>query len=96
VPSCGPEVPGGQPTCGTIETGTSAIAMELLRAVADGREEAAGQLAQALAEHVLATPAVRAALLVRKGGPLVIARAVGLAERVLEVVAAETRAARPA
>jgi hypothetical protein len=72
------------------------IALERLHAVADGREDAAGQAARALAERVLATPAVRAALLVREGGPLVIARAVGLAERVLEDPSAEARAARPA
>jgi hypothetical protein len=35
----------------------------------EGREEVAGRMAQALAERVLAMPAVRAALLVREEGP---------------------------
>jgi hypothetical protein len=96
VPPCGPEVPPVEPTFGTVDIRASTIAVDLLRAVADGREEVAGRLADALAERVLATPAVRAALLVREGGPLVIARAVGLAERVLDGLAAEKRPVRPA
>jgi hypothetical protein len=56
----------------------------LLEAVAGGREHEAAQLAEALANLVLSAPAIRAALQVRDGGPLAIARAVGLAERVLQ------------
>ena len=71
------------------------MATELLRAVADGREDAARQFSEALADHVLSTPVVRAALLVREGGPRAIARAVGLAERVLEALAMEAPASAP-
>ena len=88
VPWWGPQVPGGEPTCGTVAT-LPATALELLRAVGDGREQPAGQLAEALAALVLESPVVQAALQVRAGGPLAIARAVGLAERILEAFAAE-------
>jgi hypothetical protein len=44
--------------------------MELLQAVADGLEQPAGQLADALAAQVLEALLVRAALLVHAGGPL--------------------------
>jgi hypothetical protein len=60
--------------------------VQLLEAVADGREEDAGELAEALANHVLSAPVVWAALQVREAGPLAVARAVGLAERVLEAL----------
>jgi hypothetical protein len=85
-------MPGGEPTCGTVAT-LPATALELLRAVADGLEDPAGRLAEALAAQVLESPVVQAALQVQAGGPLAIARAVGLAERVLEAFAAQAPSA---
>ena len=58
-------------------------AIELLRAVADGRESDAAALAYRLAAEVLAAPTVTLAIGVRDGGPLAIARAVLLAEHVV-------------
>jgi hypothetical protein len=84
APSCRPEVTDGEPTYGTVQTPLVRIANELLRAVVDGREQDAKQFAEGLAERVLSTPLVRGALLVREGGPLAVARAVGLAQRILQ------------
>jgi hypothetical protein len=82
VPRCAPQGPRVEPTCGTDVATLRATALELLDAVADGLEQPAGQLAGALAAQVLEAPLVRAALLVQAGGPLAIARAVGLAQSV--------------
>ncbi len=68
--------------------------MALLASVADGQAAEAGVQGVELAEAFLAAPAVRLALGVREGGPLAIARAVGLAERVLQALAAEAPADR--
>lgn len=94
MPPCGPQAPGGEPTCGTLDTSLEAIAVELLHAVADGREKDAGDLADALAGRVLSTQEVRLALQVREGGALAIARAVGLADRILTEPAVATRRVR--
>ena len=62
------------------------IALAQLQAVAEGREGEAGELTQKLAEAIVASPLVLAALAVREGGPLAIARGVRLAEQVLALV----------
>jgi hypothetical protein len=51
APSCRPEVTDGEPTY--VQTPLVRIANELLRAVADGREQDAEQFAAGLAERVL-------------------------------------------
>jgi hypothetical protein len=60
------------------------IAAAQLVAVAEGDAERAGELTARLAEAVLALPIVAAAPAVHEGGPLAVARAVQLAELVLE------------
>ncbi|MGA7121063.1 MAG: hypothetical protein WBY94_13245 [Polyangiaceae bacterium] len=57
--------------------------MAQLRAVAEGREEEADELTVKLADAVLSLPIVVAALAVREGGRLAVARGVQLAEMVL-------------
>jgi hypothetical protein len=61
------------------------ISLAQLQAVAEGREGEAAELTAKLAEAILGSPVVLAALAVREGGPLAIARGVRLAERVLEL-----------
>jgi hypothetical protein len=56
------------------------IAVAQLEAVAEGRATDAVQLSELLAQTVLTSPLFRAALAVREGGPLAIARAVQWAE----------------
>jgi hypothetical protein len=67
------------------------LAIAQLEAVAEGKAEEAARLTVELAEAVLALPVFPAALAVREGGPLAIARGVGLAERVLEATSADAR-----
>ena len=61
----------------------------LLEAVADGRAEDADALATALANAVLDVDVVRLARQVNEGGPLRIARAMSLAEKVATALHAD-------
>jgi hypothetical protein len=63
-----------------------------LKAVAEGREGEADELTVKLADAVLSLPIVVAALAVREGGRLAVARGVQLAEMVLRAVAIAGRA----
>jgi hypothetical protein len=51
VPPGGPEVTRGEPTFGTVDGSIQEVAVAMLTAVADGSEEDAGNLANALAER---------------------------------------------
>ena len=62
------------------------------KAVAEGREGEADELTVKLADAVLSLPIVVAALAVREGGRLAVARGVQLAEMVLRVGAVAGRA----
>ena len=95
VPWKGPETPEEsayfEAACPVfVRCRSTAVAQ--LKAVAEGREGEADELTVKLADAVLSLPIVVAALAVREGGRLAVARGVQLAEMVLRAVAIAGRA----